>query len=316
MQKAQQAYLQTQVTTTSQGELVVMLYDGAIKFLQQAKEKMAEKNYAEKGILISKSLDIIAELDSSLNIEKGGELSNNLHSLYLYSQGRLLQANMKMDQEIVDEVLKILSSLRGAFAAIINTPEAIEAQKQAPEQAPVNVSTFRKAMPFGLESGAEKKQVAQPGLGVANNSTRARAYQQQAAAFSPQLRDQAGGPVTPAVTTGPEESKIFAQGVDGEIPAAKLTPAATTTASPDFLAGTPITPQPAQPAQPAQSVQAVQPAQTVQVTQPDASLTPAQAGGAAGLTGFGRQMINNSLYKKMAMSPTAPQATLAPVVGE
>ena len=97
MHKAANAYMQTQVTTTTPGHLVVLLYDGAITFLVQAKEEIQAKNYAKKGILISQALDIIAELDGSLNADKGGEIAKNLHKLYVYCSTRLLQANLKMD---------------------------------------------------------------------------------------------------------------------------------------------------------------------------------------------------------------------------
>ena len=79
MQKASVAYMQTQITTTNQGELLLMLYAGAIKFLTRAREEIEKKNYSEKGMLISKAMDVIAELDGSLNMERGGELSKNLH---------------------------------------------------------------------------------------------------------------------------------------------------------------------------------------------------------------------------------------------
>ncbi|UZP68923.1 flagellar export chaperone FliS [Desulfovibrio mangrovi] len=127
MQKAAKAYFQTQVATTSQGKLLLMLYDGCIKFLNQAKIKIEERDYAQKGILISKALDVINELDSSLNAEKGGELAENLHKLYFYCSTRLLNANLKMDIGYIDEVIKILSGLRSAYAQIIDTPEATAA---------------------------------------------------------------------------------------------------------------------------------------------------------------------------------------------
>jgi flagellar secretion chaperone FliS len=120
--KAANAYMQTQVTTTTPGHLVVMLYDGAITFLEQSKEEIQAKNYAKKGILISQALDIIAELDSSLNTEKGGEIAQNLHKLYVYCSTRLLQANLKMDTGLVDEVIGILSSFRSAFSEISKQP--------------------------------------------------------------------------------------------------------------------------------------------------------------------------------------------------
>lgn len=123
MQNAAHAYLQTQVGTTGQGEIVVMLFDGALRFLAQAREKMEAKDYAAKGLLISRALDIINELDSSLNQDVGGELAKNLHQLYFLCTTRLLQANMKLDMAKLDSVVEILTGLRGAFAQILVKPE-------------------------------------------------------------------------------------------------------------------------------------------------------------------------------------------------
>ena len=133
MHKAASAYMQTHVTTTTPGHIVVMLYDGAITFLEQAKEEVAARNYAKKGILISQTLDIIAELDGSLNNEKGGDLARNLHRLYMYCNTRLLQANLKMDTAIIDEVIGILSSFRSAFAEI---------SRSQPHPAPPKASAY------------------------------------------------------------------------------------------------------------------------------------------------------------------------------
>ncbi|SDB04241.1 flagellar biosynthetic protein FliS [Desulfonatronum thiosulfatophilum] len=127
MYNAARAYLQTQVTTTNPGDVVVLLYEGAIKFLQQAKIKMAERDMEQKGILISKALDIIAELDASINTQKGGELGENLHKLYFFCNTRLLQANLKLDPKLVDEVITILSGLKSAF-------EEIKGQNHTPMQ--------------------------------------------------------------------------------------------------------------------------------------------------------------------------------------
>ena len=113
--------MQTQVTTTTPGHLVVLLYDGAITFLEQAKQEIEIRNYAKKGILISQALDIISELDGSLNTETGGEIAQNLHKLYMYCSTRLLQANLKMDITLINEVIGILSSFRSAFSEISKT---------------------------------------------------------------------------------------------------------------------------------------------------------------------------------------------------
>ena len=124
MKNAAQAYFKTGVTTVDQGQLLIMLYDGALRFLAKARQKILEKNYAEKGILISRVLDIITELSSSLNMNEGGELSENLRNLYFLCTTRLLQANLKMDVEPLDSVVNVITGLRDAYAEVLNRPEA------------------------------------------------------------------------------------------------------------------------------------------------------------------------------------------------
>ncbi len=161
MQNAAFAYLQTQVTTNNQGEILVMLYDGAIKFLSSAKERIAAKDPAGKGILISKAMDVLNELDSTLNMEKGGELAKNLHSLYDFCNRRLLMANLKQSAEIVDEVLKVLTGLRGAYAQILDNPEAQAAAEEAGRKA-AQQSARTQSAPAPVERPAAS---VQPGLG-------------------------------------------------------------------------------------------------------------------------------------------------------
>ncbi|MFN2269000.1 MAG: flagellar export chaperone FliS [Desulfonatronovibrio sp.] len=120
---AARAYFSTKVNTTSQEELVVMLFEAAIKFLEQAKIQIKAKDYQEKGNSISKALDIIAELDSSLNSQRGGEVAENLHALYQMCQSRLLMANLKMDIEKIDDVIGMLKEVGSAFAQIIQSPK-------------------------------------------------------------------------------------------------------------------------------------------------------------------------------------------------
>ena len=108
-----------------------MLYDGALKFLNQAKEYLALNNMAQKGMAISKALDVINELDSTLNMEKGGSLADNLHGLYLFCSNHLVKANLKKDAGMVDDVIKVLTGLRGAYAEILSQPEAQAAAQEA-----------------------------------------------------------------------------------------------------------------------------------------------------------------------------------------
>lgn len=148
MNKAAQAYFQTKVSTTDQGRLLLMLYDGALQFLQQAREKMLEKDYAAKGLLISKVIDIVNELSGSLNMEKGGTLAENLNNLYFLCTARLLQSNLKMDVEQLDSVAAILSGLRSAYAEIIDKPEAKQAMAQIAQKMKPEASMAQRAAPI------------------------------------------------------------------------------------------------------------------------------------------------------------------------
>jgi len=114
-------YKQTQITTANQGKLIVMLYDGAIKFLNIAIENMDPKTYDVVNNNIIKAQDIITELLLSLNMEEGGEISQNLFNLYMYFKRELLEANIKKDPEIVNHVLKMLKELRDAWDQISAT---------------------------------------------------------------------------------------------------------------------------------------------------------------------------------------------------
>ena len=145
MQSAARSYFQTQVATTTQGDLLIMLFDAALKFLQQAKEKIAERNYAQKGILISKALDILSELQGSLNVHKGGDLAERLQKLYFFCSSRLLTANLKMDVTKIDEVVGIFTGLREAFVEA----NAMVATKAVPTEATQNTRVGVTAAPLG-----------------------------------------------------------------------------------------------------------------------------------------------------------------------
>lgn len=148
MLKGTQAYVQTKFSTVGQGEILILLYDGAIKFLRLAKEKIKENDPAAKGMLISRALDIVNELDSSINMEAGGSLSKNLHQLYFVCSTRLLKANLHMDAAGVDSVIDILTGLRNAYADILNKPEAKAASAKIASRLPANAATPNRAVPL------------------------------------------------------------------------------------------------------------------------------------------------------------------------
>ena len=179
MQNAVKAYRETQVTTTSPGQVLIMLYDGALNYLAQARERIEARDVVQKGILISKALDVINELASSLNADKGGDLAANLNQLYFFCNKRLFMANLKMDVTMIDEVAKILSGLRSAYAQIMDSPEAraasaqVEAsRKTAPQASPVAVAVQAtgNVMPAAVQNARRQGAYAQQSLKTAGEA--------------------------------------------------------------------------------------------------------------------------------------------------
>jgi flagellar protein FliS len=100
-------------------KLVLMLYQGALLAIASAKNQMARGETATKGASISKAIMIIGEgLRASLNIEAGGEIGQNLASLYDYMNNRLFLANLNNDPAMLDEVSRLLTDLQGAWEGI------------------------------------------------------------------------------------------------------------------------------------------------------------------------------------------------------
>ena len=204
MRQAARAYFETQVTTTSQGQVLIMLYDGAIKFLNLAKERIDAKDFAGKGKLISSAIDVINELANSLNAEKGGDLASNLNQLYFYCNKRLFMANARMNKGPIDEVIKILSGIRSAYAQIIDSPEAVAAMAQA---GPVATAKGPRA-PLGTPTGPAGPPVS------AAKARNAYATQSAAASSTPVQENQ------PQAAVRPEAEPVPAPDAIGDIPQA------------------------------------------------------------------------------------------------
>lgn len=112
------AYKDTEITTADQGKLIVMLYDGALRFLKLATENMSPRTYDVVNTNIIKAQDIVTELMLALNMDEGGEVAENLFNLYAYMKKRLLEANIAKDSKIVEEVIAHLEQLKGAWTQV------------------------------------------------------------------------------------------------------------------------------------------------------------------------------------------------------
>ncbi|NWK77239.1 flagellar export chaperone FliS [Aquitalea sp. LB_tupeE] len=95
--------------------LVVLLYEGAIKAINQAGYAMEAQRYDEKARLVSKTIDIIDGLRESLDLQQGSDAANNLNDLYIYMKQRMSIANLKNDLEILAEVRRLLETILPAW---------------------------------------------------------------------------------------------------------------------------------------------------------------------------------------------------------
>lgn len=119
-------YGAVQVTTSTPGQILVMLYDGLFRFLGEARVALVAKERARAGERIGRAHAILEYLASTLDPSHAPELCDNLQALYLFCMGRLIEANVQQDPARVEDVLKVLAPLRDAWREVVT--------KQSPPQ--------------------------------------------------------------------------------------------------------------------------------------------------------------------------------------
>lgn len=154
LNNATQSYRQAQVNTIGRADITLMLYDGLLRFLDLAAEKMEQQKIQEKGNYISRALDIINELDSTLNMEKGGEVSKGLHNLYILTNKNLLMANLKNDISILKSVRSNMQVVRDSFCEAMQTQEAKE---MLSKMGPVPVQTSNNSMQVNFGGSIQER---------------------------------------------------------------------------------------------------------------------------------------------------------------
>lgn len=111
-------YRQNAVQTASPLQLVIMLYDGAIRFLQLAKTAMEEKDLYAQNQNIQKTQKILTELTSCLDMKQGGVVAENLFALYTYCYNQLTEANLLDQKEPIETCIQLLTELRESWTEI------------------------------------------------------------------------------------------------------------------------------------------------------------------------------------------------------
>ncbi len=157
--KRQNAYKQTAINTASKEQLVLMLYDGVVRFSEQGRQAIENKDIEKKQFALVRSQDIIFELINGLDYERGGEIATNLSRLYSYAIKRLVDANLKNDTTGIDEAQNIFRNLREAWAGAM----AKVAKERAEGSGPVVEHTPGQAPAAPAVAAPRPQPAAAPG---------------------------------------------------------------------------------------------------------------------------------------------------------
>lgn len=116
------SYRKTKIETADQLSLILMLYDRAICLLKNAKEEISEKEYEKKELSLNKAQDIVLELLTSLDQDKGGAIATSLSQLYEYVIHEITEADLNLNIKALDNAERVLSELRKSWEDIKNNP--------------------------------------------------------------------------------------------------------------------------------------------------------------------------------------------------
>ncbi|MFP4381818.1 MAG: flagellar export chaperone FliS [Candidatus Sumerlaeia bacterium] len=136
-----QNYARTNIQTSDPRAVVVLLYEGGIKFLGQAREALAGGDRQEMSRLLQKTQKIILFLSNALDFDAGGEIAVNLDKLYAYIRDILNEANYKADGEKIEEAIQLLKPLLEAWREIAKDPTAAAALEKRSAQATAGIRT-------------------------------------------------------------------------------------------------------------------------------------------------------------------------------
>lgn len=121
--KSSKQYQHVQVSTVDRGRLLLMMYDGGLKFLKQAKDGLENKDISKFAKFLSKSQAIIAELMNTLDHEAGGKIAMDLERLYDFMLFYLTEANLEKSPEKIERVINLLTTVANAYRTVIESEQ-------------------------------------------------------------------------------------------------------------------------------------------------------------------------------------------------
>jgi flagellar protein FliS len=129
MKSAYQKYKQTSIQSASKEKILLMLYEGCIRFMKQALLALDKKDIAGRGMNIGRAFDIVNELNNTLNHEIGGDIAKNLEQLYIFVNDQLTKANAKGDRKALVDAIKIMETLHDGWVQAVEKLKKEELNK-------------------------------------------------------------------------------------------------------------------------------------------------------------------------------------------
>lgn len=145
-------YQTSNITTATPEKLMIMLFDGAIQFLQKAKTAIEEKNLSERSTNLESARKIVRELMRTIDLENGNDVSKALFRLYNKMAMKLIKANVSRNVELIDEVLEDLMNIRWGFQKAIEIQSGISSVEDVMKE---QALYQQKAKESGAESGGD-----------------------------------------------------------------------------------------------------------------------------------------------------------------
>jgi flagellar protein FliS len=136
-------YAQVNIETASQGKLIIMLFNGAIRRAEEAIHEMDKKNTEAVHAHLIRAQEIIAELRSALNMEAGGEIARNLDRIYEYFQHLLITANLKKDPAPAREAITLMKEMRDTWQELFDHISREGAETANPPTQPAGAMSDR-----------------------------------------------------------------------------------------------------------------------------------------------------------------------------
>ncbi len=161
----QHQYLKTQIETASQPQLLVMIFDAAVKKLHIAKKAVTEKKIEKAHVELTKVQKIFTELMIALDFEKGGDIAANLLRVYDFIYHHLVKANIKQDASLIEEVIPIVETLRSGWTEAVDKflkEEEPQAVQKPMERTPKFDSKQPAKKPTPVHQLPSKMPVANP----------------------------------------------------------------------------------------------------------------------------------------------------------